>query len=63
MSGFEIEPIEMLALRKLVIVNHALAATLTGRASQEQHALVGVLDDVLNRYEIERAKARASIAG
>ena len=52
---FRIEPIELLALRKLLLVSRALAKKLGGMAGVEQNALAQCLADVLDRYEIEVA--------
>lgn len=55
MATFEITPIELLALKKLAVVNGALAKSLSGTAATEQTALLRVLIDVLNRAEIANA--------
>lgn len=54
--AFRIQPIEIIALRKLALVSKCLATKLTGQASREQECLANVLVDVLDRYEIEAAK-------
>lgn len=52
----KIEPIELLALKKLAIINGALATSFKDqRAAAEQRALTKVLCDVINRAEIETA--------
>ena len=56
--GFCIEPIEILALRKLALVSKALAVKLGGQAGREQDCLAQTLVDLLDRYEIEAAKPR-----
>lgn len=53
---FKIEPIEILALRKLELVSKALATKLGGASGREQKCLADVLTDVLDRYEIEAAR-------
>lgn len=54
-KSIEISPIEVLALKKLALVNGALAKTLTGTAAREQGALLRVLIDVVSRAEIANA--------
>lgn len=49
MSMIEITPIELMALKKLAVINGALAKTISGQASVEQTALTRVLIDVVNR--------------
>ena len=57
MAVFEISPVEVLALKKLAVINGALAKSLTGMASVEQTALVRVLIDVLNRADVANETA------
>jgi len=57
MTAIEISPVEMMALKKLAIINGALAKQFTGIAAIEQTALVRVLIDVLNRAEVAKATA------
>lgn len=57
---FEIQPIEILAMRKLALVSKALASTLSYGPQHELGALNKVLTDVLDRYEIEVASQRES---
>ncbi|TAX57146.1 hypothetical protein ELI01_18895 [Rhizobium leguminosarum] len=57
----EISPIEVLALKKLSLINGALASTLTGEASREQRALLSVLFDVINRAELANAIQSESV--
>ncbi len=47
-----VEPIELIALKKLSLVSHALASKLDYRASEEQKCLATVLDDVIRRIEL-----------
>ena len=48
----EISKLEVLVLKKLVLINHALAKTLSGSAGAEQSALVGVLNDITLRADL-----------
>jgi len=57
MDTFHITDIELLALKKLALINDALAKSLRGMAAVEQTALLSVLIDVLNRAEIAKAGA------
>ena len=43
--------IELIALKKLSIVSHALADKIGGRAGEEQRTLASVLDDVIRQIE------------
>jgi hypothetical protein len=54
--GLVIDPIELLALKKLVIICQALAQQLPDRAAREQQALTSVLADVINRAEMDNAQ-------
>lgn len=54
-KSIEISPIEVMALKKLALVNGALAKTLTGTAAREQGALLRVLIEVVSRAEIANA--------
>jgi len=47
--------IELIALKKLSLVSHALAQKIGGRAGDEQKCLAGVLDDVIRQFEIGAA--------
>lgn len=52
--------IDLLALKKLSLVSHALADRLGDyRAKQEQTCIAGVLDDVIRKIEIAAAKTKA----
>lgn len=44
--------IEILALKKLSLVSHALAQKIGGEASREQTTLAKTLDDVIRRLEL-----------
>jgi hypothetical protein len=48
----EISPIEVLVLKKLVLINHALGKTLSGPAGNEQLALVQVLNEITLRADL-----------
>lgn len=50
--------IDILALKKLSLVSHALAAKIGGMAGDEQKSLVGVLDDLIRQIEIRATQAR-----
>jgi hypothetical protein len=53
----KIDAIELLALKKLALVNNALALSLSDRAAaREQRALTKVLVDVIGRAELENGK-------
>lgn len=49
--------IELIALKKLSLVSHALAQKIGGTAGEEQKCLASVLDDVIRQIEINAAKA------
>lgn len=53
-----IRGIELVALKKLSLVSHALAQKIGGRAGDEQKCLAGVLDDVICQFEIGAATAK-----
>jgi hypothetical protein len=55
--GVVIDDIELLALKKLAVICAALAQRLSPSAAREQKALTGVLMDVINRAEIDNARA------
>lgn len=50
--AFRISHIELLCLKKLSLVSHALASKLDYRAREEQTTLARTLDDVIRRYEL-----------
>ena len=52
MSKVEISPIELMALKKLAIINGALAKQLSGLAAIEQRALTRVLVDVITSADL-----------
>lgn len=54
--AISISGIEIVALKKLSLVSHALAQKLGGAAALEQTTLARTLDDVLRRIEIEASK-------
>lgn len=58
MSAVEIDAIEVLALKKLVLINHALAQALQDRgARSEQIALVSVLNGITLRADLANETA------
>ena len=58
--AIEISPIELMALKKLALINGALAKTLTGVASRETLALLSVLLDVINRADLANTTGGAA---
>jgi hypothetical protein len=52
-----INGIELVALKKLSLVSHALAQKIGGTAAEEQKCLASVLDDVIRQIELGAAKA------
>ncbi|WP_257164634.1 hypothetical protein [Bradyrhizobium sp. SRS-191] len=53
--AISITGIDIVALKKLAIVSHALAGKIGGTAGLEQKALAGTLDDLLRQIEINTA--------
>lgn len=52
MATVELSSIEILALKKLALINHALGLQLSDkRAAKEQLALVSVLTDIVRRAD------------
>lgn len=62
MAKIEISAIEVLALKKLALINGALAESLSknGGARQEQMALLRVLMDVTSRADLANNIAEAA---
>ncbi|MCA0344082.1 MAG: hypothetical protein LCH99_30725 [Proteobacteria bacterium] len=60
MATIEINPIEILALKKLAVINGALVKSLSGQASREQTALLSVLVEVLNRADLANRMATSA---
>ena len=59
--GIVINPLELLALKKLAVICGALGKTLRiSSAGKEQTALTSVLVEVINRAEIDNACGNAS---
>lgn len=58
MAKIEIDKLELLVLKKLAIVNLALAKQLSGAAGREQKALTSVLCEIVNRAEPGERDAR-----
>jgi hypothetical protein len=48
--------IELIALKKLSLVSHALAQRIGGEAGREQKCLAGVLDDLIRNIELAAAR-------
>jgi hypothetical protein len=53
-----INGIEVLALKKLSLVSHALAGKIGGDAGREQSILARRLDDLIRQIELKAAGAR-----
>jgi len=51
--------IDLVALKKLSLVSHALANKIGGTAGSEQKCLAGVLDDIIREIELGAAKITA----
>lgn len=49
--------IELLALKKLSLVSHALAQKIGGQAGREQEVLAKTLDDLIRQIELKAAGA------
>ena len=49
--------IDLVALKKLSLVSHALAEKIGGSAGQEQSTLATVLDETIRKIELAAAKA------
>lgn len=58
--AISVNGIELVALKKLSLVSHALAQKIGGRAGDEQKCLASVLDDVIRQIEINAAKAETA---
>ena len=54
--SIKINGLEVVCLKKLSLVAHALAEKLDYRASEEQKTLNKVLDDVIRRIQLAAAK-------
>jgi hypothetical protein len=50
--------IDIIALKKLSLVSHALAKQIGGSAGREQSTLAGCLDDVIRQIELAAAGMR-----
>jgi hypothetical protein len=55
-----IDQIELLALKKIAVICGALADTFTASTAREQRALTSVLIEVINRAELDNARAKAT---
>lgn len=49
--------IDLIALKKLSLVSHALAEKIGGAAGREQETLASVLDTVIRKIELAAAKS------
>lgn len=58
--GLVIDPIELLALKKLAIISLALADKIAEPARREQKILTNVLVAVINRAELDNVRAKAT---
>jgi hypothetical protein len=58
-AEIEVRGIELIALKKLSLVSHALAEKIGGSVGREQTALATVLDNVIHQIEINAAKTAA----
>lgn len=53
--AISVSGIEIIALKKLSLVSHALAEKIGGGAGREQQTLAKTLDDVIRRLELAGA--------
>lgn len=53
----EVSGIELVALKKLSLVSHALASKLDYRAGQEQRTLAMTLDEIIRHIELSAASS------
>lgn len=51
-ATIQVSPIEILVLKKLVLINHALGNAIPGQAGVEQRALTQVLNDITLRADL-----------
>ncbi len=51
--AIDITPLEVLVLKKLVLINHALATKIAGSASREQLALTKTLNEITLRADLD----------
>lgn len=59
--GIVVDPLEILALKKLTLICGAVGESLKdSSAAMEQRALTRTLIDVIHRAEIDNARAKAS---
>lgn len=52
----EVRGIEVIALKKLSLVSHALAKQIGGHAGREQKCLADTLDDLIRNIELASAR-------
>lgn len=55
MAMIDISLFELMALKKLAVINGALAKSISGQAAVEQMALTRVLVEVVNKVEASNA--------
>jgi hypothetical protein len=56
--SISVEGLEIIALKKLSLVSHALGEKIGGEAGREQRFLAKTLDDVIRRIELAGARLR-----
>ena len=60
MATVQISSVELLALKKLALINAALAKSLTDPvAKREQLSLTGILVEVVGRADVAKAEGRS----
>lgn len=52
----DVQRIDLLALKKLSLISHALAQRIGGTAGDEQKTLATVLDDTIRKIELAAAR-------
>jgi hypothetical protein len=57
--AINVTPVEVLVLKKLCLINHALGKSLSGAAGIEQRALVQVLNDITLRADADNQTRKA----
>lgn len=60
MSAIDLSPLEVLVLKKLVLVNLALGKKIGGTAGREQLALTEVLAEITTRADLANHTAAAN---
>ncbi len=59
-ATISIMEIELIALKKLSLVSHALAQKIGGQAGAEQKCLADVLDETIRKIELVAAGVKAA---